>query len=270
MVATVRVPFRRTCVPRWRSPRGQRCGLNVLLLVLAVTARAQPPGSLQPTMDDALVVLEVHLGDTQLSDALEAQEIDGELYLPLARFAAALSLAIECDASQATATGFVLAPARSFHLDAHAGTVTIAGTTTNFDTSQIRLGADDIYVAHALISTWLPVDLQVDLPSLWLTVRPREPLPINRAGSGNVRRKRWRVPAPWPVTMPKTFRAAPRPMVGSRRRRWIRPSRRSCGVTAVGRALRPGLRRWPRRICCRWRPRPTLRRPLARRTPWRG
>ena len=128
--------------------------------------------------DDALVLLAVRLGKTQLSDALPAQEFDGELYLPLSGLAKLLSLAIDANPSSATASGFIIEPERSFYLDARAGTVTLAGATEPFDLRDVRIGTDDIYVARRLIISWLPIDLEVDLPSLWLLVHPREQLPL--------------------------------------------------------------------------------------------
>ncbi len=162
----------------------------ILLCTTAGGIAADPALTLAATTDDALVLLAVRLGQSQLSDALPAQEFNGELYLPLGGLAALLGIGIESAASRATASGFILDPERSFYLDARAGTVAIAGVTENFDVQDIRMGADDIYVARRLISAWLPVDLEVDMPSLWLLVHPREPLPLQtlaqrerRAGS---------------------------------------------------------------------------------------
>lgn len=47
-----------------------------------------------------------------------------------------------------------------------------------FAPSQVELHSEDIFVEIQLLSTWLPLDSEIDPYSATLTVSPREPLPI--------------------------------------------------------------------------------------------
>jgi hypothetical protein len=58
------------------------------------------------------------------------------------------------------------------------GAVHAGGKREELDRSRVKVEAEDIYVDSQLLARWLPVDLDVDMPSLSLKVRPREPLPL--------------------------------------------------------------------------------------------
>jgi hypothetical protein len=124
-----------------------------------------------------LILLEVRLGNQVLSDGVTAYEIGRGVFLPLGEMARLLTLAVRVT-DEGRASGYILAEERGFSLDVAEGAVHAAGKPEAFDRAQVKVEAEDIYVASALLARWLPVDLDIDMPSLTLKVHPREPLPL--------------------------------------------------------------------------------------------
>lgn len=152
---------------------------TVLALVLPHGAsQAQPAAA--PLLETELILLEVRLDQYRVSDALPGYQRGRELLLPLGELARLLTIAIRVDPGQGTATGFVLQEDRSFHLDVRDRTVVIQDRRQAVAPGLIERAEDDIYVAASLLSQWLPLDLDPDLPALVLKVKPREPLPLQR------------------------------------------------------------------------------------------
>lgn len=170
------------------SHRRRHSAAVCLLLVAPLLGWAQPvPGAAPPppraspprALDEANVtLLEVRLLEDMLVEAIVTYQFQREVLLPLGELARQLTLAIRTHPEEGTADGFVLSEQRSFFLDAHRGVVTLSGREESFDPALARVLPDDIYVASSLLARWLPVDLDVNLSSLTLRVRPREPLPI--------------------------------------------------------------------------------------------
>lgn len=162
--------------------------LLVLLLLLAVptalaapaASAATPAASPRPaqSFESNLLLFEVRLGDQVLSDALTAYQIGKDIYLPLGEMARLLTLAIRVTPGEGRASGYILREERGFSLDVPGREVHLAGRQEALDRSQVKLQADEIYVASRLLTRWLPVDLDVDMPSLTIKVRPREQLPL--------------------------------------------------------------------------------------------
>lgn len=125
-----------------------------------------------------LLLMEVRLDRHVLSDAITAYQYGPDVFLPLGELARLLTLAIRTQPEQGIASGFVLREDRSFNLNLAQATITLAGKTEAVDPALIKVQADDIYVASRLIARWLPLDLDIDLSSLSLRVRPREWLPL--------------------------------------------------------------------------------------------
>lgn len=142
---------------------------------------ALPAGNQLPKRrgDDAnLVLLEVQLDEHVLAEAIPAYQYGRETFLPLGELARLLTLAIRTQPEQGTADGFVLSEARGFSLNVAQARLTLADQAQLFDPALVRLHSDDIYVASALLSRWLPLDFKVNLSSLTLRVQPRERLPL--------------------------------------------------------------------------------------------
>ena len=167
--------------------RSRRALPALFLALLATNVLAGPAAGISPgggpqefvsRPEEDVLLLEARLGELLLTDALPAYRLDGSFLLPLGELSRLLSLALEVDVARGTAEGFVLEESRRFSLRAREGAVTISGTESRFDRSRIEIHEDDLYVDVALLSKWLPVDLVVDPYAARVTVRPREPLPV--------------------------------------------------------------------------------------------
>lgn len=173
---------------RSRSSRlpGSRLGIALLLLGWGSgLAAQQPPGvSDHPAYvqrpDADLLLFDVRLGQAVLVESMPAYPIKGGVLVPLGEICRALDFAITVDVSSGGASGFFITENRRFSLDVPGGRSTVEGKSARFDPSRIEVHQDDIYVDTQLLSEWLPIDLTVDFSSLLITVRPREPLPIQK------------------------------------------------------------------------------------------
>ena len=156
------------------------CRAGLVLTALALLPACQSAVAAAPAQasETNMVLLEVRLGNMVLSDAVTGYEFGRDVYLPLGELARLLTLAIRVEPGAGRASGYILAEQRNFSLDVQGLTVEIAGRRDTFDTAQIKRDGDEIYVASRLLARWLPVDLDLDLPSLALKVRPREQLPL--------------------------------------------------------------------------------------------
>lgn len=148
----------------------------VLISFGDVRARAAPASS----ADEKLRLLEVRLEHHVLSEAIPAFATRDDVLLPLGELANLLTIELTVQPDPGTASGLILREERTFHLDAAQRTVTLSGRTAPIEAALVEIHPDDIYVASRLITQWLPVDLDVDLPALRLRVRPREPLPLQQ------------------------------------------------------------------------------------------
>jgi hypothetical protein len=125
-----------------------------------------------------LLLLEVHLGQYQLSEVIMAYQYRRHIFLPLGELARLLTLTIQTHPEQGSASGFVLSEERVFNLNVAQKSVTLTDKTEAVDPALLMVQADDIYVVEELIERWLPLDLNVDLSRLVLQVQPRELLPL--------------------------------------------------------------------------------------------
>jgi hypothetical protein len=155
---------------------------GVLLVLLLAGALLCAQGRAQTRADDAnLVLLEVRLDSLLLSDAVTGYEIGRDVFLPLGEMARLLTIAIRTDPAHGRAEGSILREERGFSLDVDAREVRFGptgGVREAVDPRLVRVLPDDIYVASRLLAHWLPVDVDIDLGSLLLKVRPREQLPL--------------------------------------------------------------------------------------------
>jgi len=140
----------------------------------AATAAAAKPS---PKAEANLILLEVRLGSQQLSDGITAYEIGRHVFLPLGEMSRLLTLAVRVT-DEGRASGYILTEDRNFSLDVAEGAVHTGGKREELDRTQVKVEAEDIYVDSRLLARWLPADLDIDMPSLALKVRPREPLPL--------------------------------------------------------------------------------------------
>ncbi|MGZ8294007.1 MAG: carboxypeptidase-like regulatory domain-containing protein [Telluria sp.] len=148
-----------------------------LALMPASPTHAQAPAA--PRQNEAnMLLFEVRMGRHVLSDAVTAYEIERNIFLPLGELSKLLTLAIGTTPGEGKASGYVLSEDRVFSLDVPEREVIVNGRREPLDRALVKLQGDDIYVSSRLLARWLPVDLNVDLPSLVVEVRPREKLPM--------------------------------------------------------------------------------------------
>lgn len=148
--------------------------------------QAQVPGAARPIGEGAVpvidegnaVVLEAVLDGHLLSDSLTAYQESDQFLLPLGELARLLTLAITVHAQEGQASGFVIREDRGFGLNVARALVNVNGHDQTFDARLVRVVGDDIYVAQSLLKQWLPIDFDVDLPTLQLRVKPRVKLPL--------------------------------------------------------------------------------------------
>lgn len=190
----------------------------ILRLVFAWAAAALPAAGLSPADAGALSGLIVtrpeedvflfalRLDQATLSGTFPGYPAKDGVLVPLGELCRLLDLAIEVDPNRGLAQGFFIEETRRFSLDVAAGTVAVAGRRMDLDHSRVELHADDIYVDTRLLAEWLPLDFDIALRSSFLTVSPRETLPIQE------RWKRERLVGrlrPWEG--PKVFPRSPDP-----------------------------------------------------------
>ena len=125
-----------------------------------------------------LLLLDVRLDGTVLSDSLTAYQDGPQILLPLGELARLLTLAITVQPETGSASGYILREDNPFGLNVEQAIASIAGRETSYEARRARVIGDDIYISSQLLSRWLPIDFEIDLPSLQLRIKPREKLPL--------------------------------------------------------------------------------------------
>lgn len=144
----------------------------------ATLARPPAPRIATASNEPVLTLLEVQLDGQMLAEAITTYQHGDETLLPLGELARLLTLALQTQPEQGTASGFVLKESQTFNLNVAQARVTLAEQSQLFDPALVRLETDDIYVASSLLARWLPLDLSVEKSTLTLRVHPRERLPL--------------------------------------------------------------------------------------------
>ena len=181
------------------------CAAGLLLAVRSgPTAEAAAANVLRVERPESEVLLLARrLDATTLAETLPAYGDRGSVLVPLGELCRLLDLAIAVDADRGRAAGFVIDAGRPFLLDVPAQRVLVAGKQRRFNSLQIEIHRDDIYVEAVLLSEWLPMRLDVDLYRATITVRPIEKLPMQlrlqraqKMGAVSSLRRPARPPAP--------------------------------------------------------------------------
>ena len=136
-----------------------------------------PPGGFSNRSDDELLLFEVRMQGSTLSDTFPGYPVRDGVLIPLGELCRMLGLAIATDPLTGKASGFFISEPRTFALDVGGNTVVIEGRSQSFDRLKVEIHPDDIYVDTRLVSAWLPIDLKVDKLGARITITPREPLP---------------------------------------------------------------------------------------------
>jgi len=130
--------------------------------------------------DEEILIMEMLLGDVQLTDATFGYANSGSLILPLTEFVNALDFPIDVDPINGRASGWFIAENRLFSLDLASGQVVIGGRRETIDLGLIEVLPDDIFVDVRQLARWFPLDIEFDLANLQINLTAREPLPLQQ------------------------------------------------------------------------------------------
>lgn len=143
----------------------------------ALALAAEPVQGQEPE-DANPLVLAVKLDTDTVSETMPGLQKGDEVYLPIGELSRTLTISIRSDPEKGTASGWVLDESREFMLDTKRGVVSLDGVEKAVAARDIIVEQDDIYVAERVLSQWLPLDLDTDMPTMTVMVKPRERLPL--------------------------------------------------------------------------------------------
>lgn len=158
-----------------RRSKRSSCFASILLAVFCRALAAQ-----EPVDDEKLLLVAVRIDREILADSVPAYPLDGGLLLPLGEVCELVQFAIRVDPLTRTARGFFIDETRQFHLDLAKSEVEVGGATHRLDPRKAIEHDGDIYVDAALLGTWFPIDVRVDLFGAMVSLQPRETLPFQR------------------------------------------------------------------------------------------
>ncbi|MFZ4578951.1 MAG: hypothetical protein ACOYOB_11200 [Myxococcota bacterium] len=181
--------------------------LPLLLLCLAVPARAEAPASVRPAgaaidvadLDVAVssrtlprrqprvnprddfdeLVLELALGDTVLLPDLIALQRGDQVWAPLGPVVRALDFLITVDVPSGMASGWFIDESRRFELDVSKRTIRVGSKTRAFQPEQI-IWRDELYVRLDALGDWLSMVPTFDFQAMRLSLATQESLPLAR------------------------------------------------------------------------------------------
>lgn len=131
------------------------------------------------SVDDELI-LEVRTDSHILSEGTIGYADPLGAYLPLGELARMLDLAISVDADEGVAEGWILSEDRRFRLDLGGGRIEARGVDPALSPTDAVAREGEIYVRAQVLAKWLPLDVTVDIASLSVRLRPREPFPFEQ------------------------------------------------------------------------------------------
>ncbi len=200
-------------------------GLCAIALAASLATAQEPPPVAPPPAADISpslfgtgfpegeaqeLLLALKLRNLELAPDIPAV-LDGNLLLvPLGELAEALEFRIGVSPAAGRASGWFLRENRLFSLDLRRALVVVEGREASFDPRLARVLDNDLYIDIRLLAQWLPVDLQLDIASLTLTVLPREALPLEERLAREAYRRRVLVrrdPGPALATLDHPYRA---------------------------------------------------------------
>lgn len=150
--------------------------LAIALTFASARARAETTAPAQQELN--LLIANLLLEDSQLSDTVYLYELDNDVLLPVGELAQQLTLGVTVDPVSHVASGFLLTEDAAFRLDPAASSVTLPTGKEDFDPGLVRWIDGDLYVASRLLQRWWPVDFKFNMSALSLQALPREKLPI--------------------------------------------------------------------------------------------
>jgi len=170
-----------------------RRGITVLALLLALggyplgvvqsafadeapTTEAAP--ILLPVDETEILILEVMVERYLGSRGVMGYRHGDQVLLPLGELAAVLELAVTVDPYTGMAEGWINDEDDVFQLDVPNRRVTIGGRQSGIDQPCLYIDPDDIYVTSEVLGRWWPVDVDVDLRGMRVSLSALGPVPL--------------------------------------------------------------------------------------------
>jgi len=141
--------------------------------------------------NDHLLVLEVRLERTSSGHGLLAYQYFDMVMLPLGEITSILELAIMVDATTGVAEGWIVDESRTFVLDLNAGRLELEGETIILPAASVGTDGGDLFLRSDLLQQWLPIDVDINLTRMNVTLLPREVLPYQDRRQREEQRALW-------------------------------------------------------------------------------
>ncbi|PTD97354.1 hypothetical protein C8261_04945 [Pseudothauera lacus] len=161
---------------------------------------ATPPVYAAPLDEDNLLLLDVMLERQRLASSITAYRHQGKVLVSLAELGGALEFPIDVNSATGLASGWFLSQDRRFELDLATRQVTINGQVRSFTADEVVASSDGIFVAMDTLARWFPTDLELQMSTLSIAVKPREMLPVQAREAR--RRQGAQVSAVGPASLP--------------------------------------------------------------------
>lgn len=129
------------------------------------------------------LVLQIQIDGTEMQEFVQGIRKDGQLYLPLGEISFVLDFPITVEADKKTADGWFINDKYEFSLVGN--NVKVRGKKSDFETENIIVKDQDLYIDASLLQKWFPLDFTIDMPSMTLNISTRESLPYMEALLGN-------------------------------------------------------------------------------------
>ena len=157
--------------------------LSLIAGLLLTAAGTSTSGAASPAIQTAFqpddqLLLEVQVGQQQVTDALGSYSTRAGLFLPLGELARLLDLAILVDPPGRKADGWFLSESRRITIQPDQHTALVEGRTIAIEPGSAVFQDDDLYIRSDLLQKLLPLDFKADLSALALILTPRERLPF--------------------------------------------------------------------------------------------
>lgn len=154
----------------------------------AAPADSVPLVELDP---DALLVLEIRIEKKSSGHGVLAYLHGNDVMLPLGGIASILELAIMVDPVEGRAGGWIIDEARSFVLDLAARTLERSGVREPLPADHVAVDEHEIYLSESKFREWFPIDVDVRLDRMNVTITPLEVLPFQARREREEQRARW-------------------------------------------------------------------------------
>lgn len=159
----------------------------LILLLFSSSTHAQDDYTYRS--DDEVLIMRVVISSQVIHDGLIAYQYKEGLLLPFSEIINALDLPISISQDMLKAEGWFLQENRRFMLNTSDKTVTIKNKTHKYDPDMLEIHEDDIYINPELLAKWFPFEIDINVPSLTLTVITHEEFPLEKKIMRDIRWK---------------------------------------------------------------------------------